>query len=156
MFPNISPNDSQLDWSGALQRLDERLRTRLTTLAQRARLVVIQDGDNVCIKEAVPVKCPVSHGLGAHGLQMTTPRPRARSCQRPICLMRLPLSAASCSGVILKKCEYPSWSLPWWNCQVIMNFIMGFFWLLYLRVELFDRLMIDSSALRSRVGTCCA
>src|SRR5439155_12610812 len=58
--------------------------------------------------------------------QMTTPRPRARSCQRPICLMRLPLSAASCSGVILKNCEYPSWSLPWWNCQVIMNFMMIF------------------------------
>jgi hypothetical protein len=67
MFPNISPNDSQLDWSGALQRLDERLRTRLTTLAQRACLVVIQDGDNVYIEEAIPVKCPVRHGLGALG-----------------------------------------------------------------------------------------
>jgi hypothetical protein len=115
--------------SGALQRLMRRLRTRLTTLAQRARLVVIQDGDNVYIEEAVPVKCQFATASAPSDSQMTTPRPRARSCQRPICLMRLPLSAASCSGVILKNCEYPSWSLPWWNCQVIMNFIMGFFWL---------------------------
>jgi hypothetical protein len=114
--------------SGALQRLMRRLRTRLTTLAQRARLVVIQDGDNV-FEEAVPVKCQFATASAPSDSQMTTPRPRARSCQRPICLMRLPLSAASCSGVILKNCEYPSWSLPWWNCQVIMNFIMGFFWL---------------------------
>ena len=31
------------------------------------RLVVIQDGDNAYIEEAVPVKCPVRHGLGAVG-----------------------------------------------------------------------------------------
>ena len=53
--------------SGALQRLMRRLRTRLTILAQRARLVVIQDGDNVYIEETVQVKCPVRHGLGAVG-----------------------------------------------------------------------------------------
>jgi hypothetical protein len=51
---------------------------------------------------------------------------RIRSCQRPICLMRLLLSAASCSGVILENCESPSWSLPWWNCQVTMSFIYLF------------------------------
>ena len=49
------------------RRLMRRLRTRLTTLAQRARLVVIQDGDNVYIEEAVPVKYPVRHRLGALG-----------------------------------------------------------------------------------------
>jgi hypothetical protein len=48
--------------------------------------------------------------------------------------------------------QYPSWSFPWWHCQVIMNFIMGFSGCLYLRVELFDRLMIDlfSAAKRRR------
>jgi len=49
------------------RRLMRRLRTRLSTLAQRARLVVIQDGDNVYIEEAVPVKYPVRHRLGALG-----------------------------------------------------------------------------------------
>ena len=44
-----------------------KLRTRLTTLAQRARLVVIQDGDNVYIEDVVPVECPVRHGLGTVG-----------------------------------------------------------------------------------------
>jgi hypothetical protein len=76
-----------------------RLRTRLTTLADRARLVVIQDGNNVYVEEAVPIKRPVRHGLGA--VEFTddhTPTARAKSCLRPICLMRLPLSAASCLG----------------------------------------------------------
>jgi hypothetical protein len=24
----------------------------------------------------------------------------------------------------LENCESPSWSFPWWNCQVIINFIV--------------------------------
>jgi hypothetical protein len=57
----------------------------------------------------------------------------------------------------LENRESASWSLPWWNCQVIMNFINGvFLGCLYLGVELFDRVMIDFSAPRTGVGTCCA
>jgi hypothetical protein len=26
----------------------------------------------------------------------------------------------------LENCESPSWSLPWWNCQVTMSFIYLF------------------------------
>src|SRR6476619_1409793 len=99
MFPNISPNDSQLDWSGALQRLDERLRTRLTTLAQRARLVVIQDGNKVCIKEAVPVKCPVSHGLGALGFTDD----HTTTARQVMPTANLFDAAASVCGILLRR-----------------------------------------------------
>jgi hypothetical protein len=60
-------SSSRRDGLGALQRLVRRLRTRRTTLAQGARLVVIQDGDNVYVEDAVPVECPVRHGFGAVG-----------------------------------------------------------------------------------------
>src|SRR5262249_40300476 len=55
--------------------------------------------------------------------QMTTPLPRAGSCHLPICFIRLPLSVASCSAVILENTAYPSWIFPVWNCHVIMNVI---------------------------------
>src|SRR3977135_2828373 len=76
-----------------------RLRTRLTTLAQRARLVVIQDGHNVYIEEAVPVKCPVRHGLGALGFNddHTTTARQVRPAAN------LFDAAASVCGILLRR-----------------------------------------------------
>ena len=85
--------------SGALRRLMRRLRTRLTTLAQRARLVVIQDGDNVCIKEAVPVKCPVSHGLGALGFTDD----HTTTARQVMPTANLFDAAASVCGILLRR-----------------------------------------------------
>jgi hypothetical protein len=119
-----------------------RLRTRLTTLAQLARLVVIQDGDNVYIEEAVPVERPVRHCLGTVGFTDDHARPRARSCQRPICFD----AAASVRGILLRRhlgeLRKPFVELALVELPGDHEFHNGFFWLLYLRVELYDRLMI--------------
>src|SRR3981081_3982065 len=76
-----------------------RLRTRLTTLAQRARLVVIQDGDNVYIEEAVPVKCPVRHGLGALGFTDD----HTTTARQVMPAANLFYAAASVCGILLRR-----------------------------------------------------
>jgi hypothetical protein len=44
-----------------------RLRPLRTLLDQRSGLVVIQNGDNLAIQDAVPVECPARNSLGAVG-----------------------------------------------------------------------------------------
>ena len=84
---------------GVLQRLVRHLRTRLTTLAQRARFVVIQDGDNVYIEDVVPVECPVRHGLGTVGF---TDDHTPTACQI-MPAANLFDAAASVCGILLRR-----------------------------------------------------
>jgi hypothetical protein len=122
-----------------------RLRTRLTTLAQLARLVVIQDGDNVYIEEAVPVECPVRHCLGTVGF---TDDHAPTACQ-VMPAANLFDAAASVRGILLRRhlgeLRKPFVELTLVELPGDHEFHNGFFWLLYLRVEL------ASSAPRSGV-----
>src|SRR5215472_5419149 len=72
---------------------------RLTTLAQRARFVVIQDGDNVYIEDVVPVECPVRHGLGTVGF---TDDHTPTTCQI-MPAANLFDAAASVCGILLRR-----------------------------------------------------
>ena len=90
------------------------LRTLLaqTLLAQLASLFVVQYWAEFHIQVAVPVQRPVRYGLALSDSQIATPRPRIRSCQRPMSLMLVPRSCSSCSGVICENIAKASASFP--------------------------------------------
>ena len=123
-----SPGDSQVKIFRieiAALILVRRLRTRPTTLAQRARLVVIQDGGTSTSRMLFQLSAQFATASALSDSQMTTPRPRAR-----MPAANLFDAAASVCSILLRRhldeLRIPFVNLPWWNCQVIMNFILVF------------------------------